>query len=41
MKKALDILQTIQNDIKDSIDDLFHQIKIIKEDIEKIKKQLN
>ena len=34
---ATDVIDSIGNDLKISIDDLVHQIKIIKQDVEKIK----
>lgn len=33
----INILQSIGSDLKESIDDLIHQIEIIKDDVEKLK----
>jgi len=35
----LTIIEAIGNDLKISIDDLIHQIKLLREDVEKIKQQ--
>jgi len=35
----LTIIEAIGNDLKISIDDLIHQIKTLREDVEKIKQQ--
>lgn len=33
------IIESIGNDLKISIDDLIHQIKLLREDVEKLKQQ--
>lgn len=33
----VNILQSIGSDLKESIDDLIHQVEIIKDDVEKLK----
>lgn len=36
--EKINILQSIGSDLKESIDDLIHQVEIIKDDVEKLKK---
>ena len=36
--EKINILQSIGSDLKGSIDDLIHQVEIIKDDVDKLKK---